>query len=64
MFTDNISEGNKTMLTRNVDDNFRGGGNLSFVGTWSSYANYPSGHILINTIERGAWVVKVQNALP
>jgi hypothetical protein len=47
-----------------TDDNLRGGGNTTFVGTWSSYANYPSGYILINTIERGAWVVKAQTPLP
>ncbi|RYP02089.1 hypothetical protein DL764_005970 [Monosporascus ibericus] len=41
-----------------------GGGSLQFVGTWSSYADYPSGYILINTIERGAWVVKIQKPLP
>lgn len=46
------------------DDNFRGGGNLTFIGTWSSYAGFPSGYILINSIERGAWVVKTQKALP
>ncbi|KAF2634959.1 hypothetical protein P280DRAFT_438022 [Massarina eburnea CBS 473.64] len=40
------------------------GGSIAFVGTWSSYAGFPSGFILINTIERGAWVVKVQNPLP
>ncbi|KAF2269791.1 hypothetical protein CC78DRAFT_602036 [Lojkania enalia] len=42
------------------DDNMRGGGSLEFVGTWSSYGGFPSGYILINTIERGAWVVKLQ----
>ncbi|PSN69760.1 hypothetical protein BS50DRAFT_488596 [Corynespora cassiicola Philippines] len=46
------------------DDDVRGGGVTEFVGTWSSYADYPSGYILINTIERGAWVVKIQNPLP
>lgn len=46
------------------DDEFEGGGTVAFVGTWSSFAGYPSGFILINTIERGAWVVKVQKALP
>ncbi|KAI0527770.1 hypothetical protein F5B22DRAFT_3414 [Xylaria bambusicola] len=46
------------------DDNLEGGGSHAFVGTWSSYADYPSGYILINTIERGAWVVKPQTALP
>ena len=38
-----------------------GGGSLKFVGTWSSFADYPSGYILVNTIERGAWVLKVQD---
>ncbi|RYP74860.1 hypothetical protein DL771_002781 [Monosporascus sp. 5C6A] len=46
------------------NDNEEGGGSLQFVGTWSSYADYPSGYILINTIERGAWVVKIQQPLP
>ncbi|KAF1993492.1 hypothetical protein P154DRAFT_70656 [Amniculicola lignicola CBS 123094] len=46
------------------DDNEIGGGSLKYVGTWSSFAGFPSGHILINTIERGAWVVKVQKPLP
>lgn len=43
------------------DDNERGGGITDFVGSWSSYAGYPSGFILINTIERGAFVVKAQS---
>ncbi|RYP56104.1 hypothetical protein DL769_009975 [Monosporascus sp. CRB-8-3] len=46
------------------NDDEEGGGSLQFVGTWSSYADYPSGYILINTIERGAWVVKIQKPLP
>ncbi|KAF2869358.1 hypothetical protein BDV95DRAFT_97764 [Massariosphaeria phaeospora] len=46
------------------DDALRGGGGLNYVGTWSSYAGYPSGYILVNTIERGAWVLKVQKPLP
>ncbi|PVH99519.1 hypothetical protein DM02DRAFT_711428 [Periconia macrospinosa] len=45
------------------DDNMEGGGSVAFVGTWSSYAGFPSGFILINTIERGAWIVKVQKEL-
>lgn len=40
------------------DDNAAGGGNVAFVGTWSSYGLYKSGWILINTIERFAYVVK------
>jgi hypothetical protein len=47
-----------------VDDNSTGGGSIGFVGSWSSFGGFPSGHILINTIERGAFVVKVQNPLP
>lgn len=34
-------------------------GSIDFVGTWSHYAGYPSGNILVNTIERGAFVVKM-----
>ena len=41
------------------DDQMEGGGYVGFVGTWSSYAFFPSGYIFINTIERGAWVVKM-----
>ncbi|KAF3926875.1 hypothetical protein ABW20_dc0104449 [Dactylellina cionopaga] len=41
------------------DDNSEGGA-LEFVGSWSSYALLPSGYILINTIERGAFIVKLQ----
>lgn len=42
------------------DDNMPGGGSVDFVGTWSSYALFKSGHILVNTMERGAFVVKLQ----
>lgn len=41
------------------DDGKTGGGSVSFVGTWSSYAYFKSGYIFINTIERGAFVVKM-----
>ncbi|PGH00197.1 hypothetical protein AJ80_09205 [Polytolypa hystricis UAMH7299] len=41
------------------DDHLPNGGIIDFVGTWSHYANYPSGNILVNTIERGAFVVKL-----
>ncbi|KAF3355249.1 hypothetical protein VdG1_04210 [Verticillium dahliae VDG1] len=40
------------------DDNLPGGGIVEFVGSWSSYGWFPSGHHFINTIERGAFVVK------
>ncbi|KAI6351754.1 hypothetical protein MCOR25_009756 [Pyricularia grisea] len=43
------------------DDNMEGGGSKAFVGTWSSYAGFKSGYILINTIEQGAFLVKVQD---
>ncbi|KAI5778428.1 hypothetical protein EDC01DRAFT_674257 [Geopyxis carbonaria] len=33
-------------------------GVLDFVGSWSSYALFESGFIVVNTIERGAFVVK------
>ncbi|EPS43250.1 hypothetical protein H072_2760 [Dactylellina haptotyla CBS 200.50] len=42
------------------DDDKPDGGVLEFVGSWSSYAMLPSGFILINTIERGAFIVKLQ----
>jgi hypothetical protein len=48
----------------NVDDLIEGTDALEFVGSWSSWAGFPSGYILINTIERGAWVVKMQNPNP
>ena len=41
------------------DDEEEGGGIVEFVGSWSSYAYFKSGFIFINTIERGAWVVKL-----
>ena len=37
-----------------------GGGTVDFVGKWSSYALFKSGHILINTMERGVFIVKMQ----
>ncbi|KAK8060195.1 hypothetical protein PG996_010125 [Apiospora saccharicola] len=40
------------------DDQAEGGGMIDFVGTWSHYPFFKSGHILINTMERGAYVVK------
>ena len=41
------------------DDAEFGGGNPAFVGSWSSYAEFPSGYVWINTIERGGYLVKV-----
>lgn len=40
------------------DDEMEGGGQLEFVGSWSHYPFFKSGYILVNTIERGAFVVK------
>lgn len=42
------------------DDDVEGGGEIEFVGTWSHYPFFKSGYIVINTIERGAYVVKRQ----
>jgi hypothetical protein len=42
------------------DDNVSGGGSVEFVGTWSSYALFKSGYILVNTMERGAFILKMQ----
>ncbi|KAL3420395.1 hypothetical protein PVAG01_08894 [Phlyctema vagabunda] len=44
------------------DDEAPGGGIVDFVGTWSSYAFFKSGYILINTIERGAFIVKLTDS--
>lgn len=41
------------------DDAMAGGGQIEFLGTWSSYAYFKSGYIFVNTIERGAFVVKM-----
>jgi len=41
------------------DDGDVGGGTVEYSGTWSSYAYFKSGYIFVNTIERGAYVVKV-----
>lgn len=43
------------------DDDLPGGGVLDFVGTWGHYPFFPSGFIVVNTIERGAFVVKRTN---
>ncbi|KAF2402953.1 hypothetical protein EJ06DRAFT_554504 [Trichodelitschia bisporula] len=40
------------------DDKAEGGGVTEFVGTWSSYSYFKSGYIFVNSIERGAWVLK------
>ncbi|TLS30960.1 hypothetical protein PpBr36_03852 [Pyricularia pennisetigena] len=43
------------------DDNVSGGGQVEFQGTWSSYPFFKSGFIVVNTIERGAYVLKMTN---
>ncbi|KAH7049178.1 hypothetical protein B0J12DRAFT_574275 [Macrophomina phaseolina] len=40
------------------DDALPEGGILEFVGSWSSYAYFKSGYYFVNTIERGAFVLK------
>ena len=45
------------------DDGEPGGGVVDFVGTWSNYPFFPSGFIVINTIERGAYVVKLKDTV-
>jgi choice-of-anchor B domain-containing protein len=40
------------------DDNLPGGGNETFTGTWSHYPYFKSGYVVINTMDRGAFVVK------
>ncbi|KAK3380444.1 hypothetical protein B0T24DRAFT_615420 [Lasiosphaeria ovina] len=41
------------------DDSEPGGGAVEFSGTWASYAYFKSGFIFVNTIERGAFLVKI-----
>ncbi|KAL6704088.1 hypothetical protein ACN47E_008751 [Coniothyrium glycines] len=41
------------------DDDLEGGGEVAFVGSWSSYAYFKSGFIFLHTIERGSFVVKM-----
>ncbi|KAL8301255.1 hypothetical protein RB597_001931 [Gaeumannomyces tritici] len=41
------------------DDSEPGGGAVQFSGSWASYAYFKSGFIFVNTIERGAFVVKM-----
>lgn len=40
------------------DDHLPNQGSLDFVGSWSSYALFESGWIVVNTIERGAFVLR------
>jgi hypothetical protein len=35
------------------------GGEASFGGVWSTYPYFESGYILVNTLERGLFVVKL-----
>ncbi|CAG8957869.1 hypothetical protein HYFRA_00000209 [Hymenoscyphus fraxineus] len=41
------------------DDALPDGGLIDFVGSWSSYGYFKSGFVVINTIERGVFVVKL-----
>ena len=41
------------------DDEFAGGGSVFPYGSWSSFAGFKSGYIFVNTIGRGAFVVKM-----
>ncbi|CAH0045576.1 unnamed protein product [Clonostachys solani] len=41
------------------DDENEGGGTVAFLGSWSSYPYFKSGFILVHTIERGTFVVKM-----
>ncbi|KAL2206179.1 hypothetical protein CC79DRAFT_856287 [Sarocladium strictum] len=40
------------------DDELEGGGIVAFLGSWSSYAMFESGFIMVHTIERGTFIVK------
>ncbi|KAK0388339.1 hypothetical protein NLU13_4584 [Sarocladium strictum] len=41
------------------DDENEGGGSVAFLGSWSSYAMFKSGFIMVHTIERGTFIVKM-----
>lgn len=41
------------------DDELEGGGTIAFLGSWSSYAGFKSGFIMVHTIERGTFIVKM-----
>jgi choice-of-anchor B domain-containing protein len=41
------------------DDENEGGGTVAFLGSWSSYAGFKSGFIMVHTIERGTFIVKM-----
>lgn len=43
------------------DDKAPNGGIVEFVGSWSSYALFKSGYLFVNSIERGAFVLKMKN---
>ncbi|KAL8394290.1 hypothetical protein RB595_002309 [Gaeumannomyces hyphopodioides] len=40
------------------DDAEPGGGNVSFAGSWSSYAQFRSGFVWVNMFERGGFLVR------
>lgn len=42
------------------DDAEPKGGVIDWVGTWSHWGGFPSGYIMVNTIERGVFVVKMK----
>jgi choice-of-anchor B domain-containing protein len=46
------------------DDNAPGGGEVKFTGSWSHYPYFKSGYIVINTMDRGAFVVKRSRNAP
>ncbi|KAK3388089.1 hypothetical protein B0T20DRAFT_365770 [Sordaria brevicollis] len=41
------------------DDKEEGGGVVGFAGSWASYGWFESGFVVVNTIERGVYVVKM-----
>ncbi|KAI9148186.1 hypothetical protein HJFPF1_12012 [Paramyrothecium foliicola] len=41
------------------DDDKEGHGSVAFLGSWSSYPYFKSGFIMVHTIERGTFVVKM-----
>lgn len=43
------------------DDEEEGGGVVAFHGSWSSFAEFKSGFIMVHTIERGTFIVKMKS---
>jgi len=50
--------------THPEDDELPGNGAVVFTGSWSSYSEFKSGFIYVNTIERGSFIIKATDKSP